>query len=238
MARRFFRGIIRSVDDVPSSLLQEEMMAAMQWGVSSSGGVAVSDSETFLELLGRVRAGDQIAAADLVRQFEPELRRAVRVRLSDPRLRRVIDSVDVCQSVLANFFVRVSVGEFDLRQPEQLLHLLLVMARNKLRDKARRQQAVRRDQRRLEAQPNDHLDNVAGREPGPEHVAEWRDLLAEVRRLLNDDERFLADQRAEGREWGEIAAQLGVQPDGLRKKLSRALDRVVARLGLEVIEHE
>jgi len=197
----------------------------------------VSDSETFVELLRRVRAGDQIAAADLVRQFEPELRRAVRVRLSDPRLRRFIDSIDVCQSVLANFFVRVSVGEFDLRQPEQLLHLLMVMARNKLRDKARRQQAVRRDQRRIEARADDRLDDLTGREPTPDHVVEWRDLLAEVRRLLTDEERYLADQRAQGLEWNEIAVKLGAQPDGLRKKLSRALDRVVARLGLEVIDH-
>ncbi len=197
----------------------------------------VSESETFVDLLKRVRAGDQAAAADLVRQFEPELRRAVRVRLSDPRLRRFIDSIDVCQSVLANFFVRVGVGEFDLRQPEQLLHLLMVMARNKLRDKARRQQAVRRDQRRIEVRPDSHLNALAAREPAPDQVVEWRDLLAEVRRLLTDEERYLADQRAQGLEWNEIAAKLGAQPDGLRKKLSRALDRVVAHLGLEEIDH-
>ncbi len=196
----------------------------------------MSDSETFLDLLQRVRAGDQSAASELVRQFEPELRRAVRVRLSDPRLRRVIDSVDVCQSVLANFFVRVSVGEFDLRQPEQLLHLLMVMVRNKLRDKARRQQAVKRDQRRLDARAEADLDGLPGREPTPAQVAEWRDLLAEVRRLLTDEERFLADQRALGREWAEIAAGLGARPDALRKQLTRALDRVVAQLGLEEID--
>jgi RNA polymerase sigma-70 factor (ECF subfamily) len=198
--------------------------------------VAVSENQTFLDLLQRVRQGDPRAAADLVKQFEPELHRVVRVRLTDPRLRRLIDSVDVCQSVLANFFVRVGLGEFDLRQPEQLLHLLIVMARNKLRDKARRQQAVRRDHGRLEALPDNVLDGLAAQEPGPARVAAGRDLLAEVRRLLTDEERYLADQRALGHEWNEIAAQLGVLPDGLRKKLSRALDRVVAHLGLEVID--
>jgi RNA polymerase sigma-70 factor (ECF subfamily) len=198
--------------------------------------MAVSDNQTFLDLLQRVRQGDPRAAADLVKQFEPELHRVVRVRLTDPRLRRLIDSVDVCQSVLANFFVRVGLGEFDLRQPEQLLHLLIVMARNKLRDKARRQQAVRRDHGRLAARPDSVLDGLAAPEPGPARVAAGRDLLAEVRRLLTDEERYLADQRALGREWNDIAAQLGVPPDGLRKKLSRALDRVVAHLGLEVID--
>jgi RNA polymerase sigma-70 factor (ECF subfamily) len=197
----------------------------------------VPESDTFHDLLQRVRQGDQLAASELVRQFEPELRRVVRVRLNDPRLRRVLDSVDVCQSVLANFFVRVSLGEFDLHEPQQLLHLLIVMARNKLRDKARRQQAVRRDQHRLEAQENGCLDELPSPGPGPDHVALGRDLLAAVQRLLTTEERWLADQRAQGLEWGEIAARLGEKPDGLRKKLSRALDRVVARLGLEVFDH-
>jgi RNA polymerase sigma-70 factor (ECF subfamily) len=197
----------------------------------------VSDNETFLDLLQRVREGEERAAADLVKQFEPELRRVVRVRLTDPRLRRLIDSVDVCQSVLANFFVRVGLGEFDLHRPEDLLHLLIVMARNKLGDKARRQQALRRDRGRLEVHPDAVLNSLAAREPGPDRMAAGRDLLAEVRRLLTDEERYLADQRALGCEWSEIAAQLGVLPDGLRKKLSRALDRVGARLGLEVIDH-
>ena len=112
------------------------------------------DSPSFVDLLERVRSGDQEAATLLVHQFEPELRRTVRVRLTDPRLRRFVDSADICQSVLANFFIRVRIGEFDLRQPDQLLHLLLTMARNKVLDKARRQQARKRDQRRIEGNPD------------------------------------------------------------------------------------
>ncbi|HKB35236.1 MAG TPA: hypothetical protein VKD72_02215, partial [Gemmataceae bacterium] len=168
---------------------------------------------------------------------EPEVRRAVRVRLTDPRLRRVLDSADVCQSVLANFFVRVSAGEFDLDRPEQLLHLLLAMARNKLLDKARRQQARRRDQRRVEVGANAALDGLQGGEPDPVRVVAGQDLLATVRGLLSDEERYLADQRALGREWADIAGEQGARPDALRKKLSRALDRVTARLGLEDIDH-
>jgi RNA polymerase sigma-70 factor (ECF subfamily) len=197
----------------------------------------VTESPTFLDLLERVRTGDQDAAALLVRRFEPELRRTVRVRLTDPRLRRVVDTADICQSVLANFFLRISAGEFDLRQPDQLLHLLLAMARNKVLDKARRQQAARRDQRRVQAAGESALDRVPGSEPDPGRVVEWQDLLTHVRSLLDDEERHLADQRALGREWPEIAGEMGARPDALRKKLSRALDRVMARLGLEVIEH-
>jgi len=107
----------------------------------------------FGELLRLVRAGDADAAAELVRQYEPEIRRTIRVRLTDPRLRRVVDSI--------------------------------------------------------------------------------RDLLAEVRRRLADDERYLAEQRAAGREWRDLADELGTAADTLRKKLSRALDRVAEGLDLE-----
>lgn len=196
----------------------------------------MSDSQMFRELLECVRAGNQEAAATLVNKYEPELRRAVRVRLTDPRLRRVLDSVDICQSVLANFFVRVTAGEFDLDRPEQLLHLLLTMARNKVLDQARRQQAGKRDQRRIEA--GAVLDGLAGSSPDPLRVVASQDLLNAVRRHLADDERYLADQRAQGREWADIAREQGAQPDALRKKLSRALDRVMAQLGLEEIGDE
>jgi RNA polymerase sigma-70 factor (ECF subfamily) len=197
----------------------------------------VVDSPSFVDLLERVRSGDQEAATLLVNQFEPELRRTVRVRLTDPRLRRFVDSADICQSVLANFFIRVRIGEFDLHKPDQLLHLLLTMARNKVLDKARRQQARKRDQRRIEGNPDVALENVQGHEPEPTHVIECQDLLEQVRRLLDDEERYLADQRGQGKEWPEIAAELGARPDALRKKLTRALDRVTARLGLEVFDH-
>ena len=50
----------------------------------------------FQELIGRVRAGDQDAATELVKTYEPAVRRAVRLRLGDTRLGRAFDSMDVC----------------------------------------------------------------------------------------------------------------------------------------------
>jgi hypothetical protein len=38
--------------------------------------------------------------------------------LTDARLRREIDSADICQAVLANFFVRVAAGQFEIETPE------------------------------------------------------------------------------------------------------------------------
>src|SRR5207248_6100556 len=105
----------------------------------------MADETPFATLIHRVRSGDQDAAAELVRRYEPAIRRVVRVHLRDPRLRRVLDSTDVCQSVLATFFVRANLGEYELDTPESLLRLLASIARNKLTNQALKHQAQRRD---------------------------------------------------------------------------------------------
>src|SRR6516165_1899580 len=73
---------------------------------SVSRRVPMAEPATFQDLIRRIRAGDPEAAAELVRRYEPTIRRAVRVRLVDARLGALLDSLDVCQSVLASFFVR------------------------------------------------------------------------------------------------------------------------------------
>src|SRR5262245_25348802 len=106
------------------------------------------DGGTFADFVGRIRAGDEQAAADLVRRYQPVIRVAVRTRLGDRRLRRVLDSMDICQSVLKSFFVRAGAGQYDLERPEQLQRLLVAIATNKVAFQARRQRAGNRDIRR------------------------------------------------------------------------------------------
>jgi RNA polymerase sigma factor (sigma-70 family) len=192
----------------------------------------MDESGEFLELIRRVRAGDQQAATDLVRRYEPAIRLAVRVRLTDARLRRVVDSMDICQSVLANFFVRAAAGQFEIEKPEQLLGLLTTMARNKVTNQAHRRRAARRDVRRQVLTDAGEVEPAA---PGatPSVQVSEAELLAELRRRLTPEERELAELRAQGRSWEEIAAQCGGTPDALRIKYSRAVDRVAAELRLE-----
>jgi RNA polymerase sigma-70 factor (ECF subfamily) len=195
----------------------------------------MSEEEAFRELIRKVRSGDQQAATDLVRQYEPEIRRAVRLRLTDPRLNRVLDSMDICQSVLANFFVRVHAGQFELDRPEQLLRLLVTMARNRLLDQARRQQAGRRDARRVDAAAEEGLANIADSGAGtPSQIVSQAELLQRVRSQLTEEERLIAERRALGQDWAEIAKEMRSTPEAVRKKLGRAMDRVTRRLGLDV----
>jgi len=193
----------------------------------------MSEEQAFRDLIGRVRSGDQQAATDLVRRYENEIRRAIRVRLTDPGLCRVLDSTDVCQSVMANFFVRASAGQFELDRPDQLLRLLVTMARNKLLDQVRKQHADRRDAKRVVGDPTP-LEAIADAGVGtPSQIVSADELRQAMQRQLSPEERFLAEQRAQGRDWADIAVEVGGTPEALRKKLARAMDRVSKHLGLE-----
>jgi RNA polymerase sigma-70 factor (ECF subfamily) len=193
----------------------------------------MSDEDaSFVDLVRRVRARDEQAAAELVRRYEPSIRLAVRVRLTDPALRRLLDSVDICQSVLANFFVRAASGQFELERPQQLVNLLVTMARNKLTNYALHHHAARRDQRRQQAVELEEQQPAA---PGPSvsQVLANRELLEAFRSQLTEEERRVADLRGQGHAWPEIAAAVGGNPDVLRIHFTRALDRVAQLLRLE-----
>jgi RNA polymerase sigma-70 factor (ECF subfamily) len=185
---------------------------------------------TFLELVRRVRDGDQVACAELLRRYEPAIRVAVRGRLTDAGLRRLLDSMDICQSVLANFFVRATAGEFELEKPEQLIRLLATMARNRVTDHALREQAARRDHRRTESATDGAQFVDPG--PSPSDDVSGKELLDAFRGKLSTEERYLADQRAQGRPWAEIASEVGGTPDALRVRLERAINRVTRELRL------
>ncbi len=190
----------------------------------------MAEDSAFLELIQQVRAGDEAAATEVVRRYEQALLREIRLRLRDPRLRRALDSVDICQSVLASFFLRAASGQYHLEKSSQLLRLLVAMARNKLASQARHSYVTRRDPDALRA-------GLSGGEallaPGPEpaQAVATSDFCGALLSILSDEERQLVDRRARSEGWSEIAAELGGNPENLRKKLSRALERAARRLG-------
>src|SRR5215469_3321352 len=157
----------------------------------------MTEGTTFADFIRRIRAGDDRAAQELVERYEPVIRREVRLRLKDPRLNRRFDWTDVCQSVMASFFVRAASGQYDLEEPGQLLKLLVAMTRNKVANQARLHRAGRRDYRRLESQDPADLEVWAIRQPSPSRVVAGRELLEEFRRRLSEEERALVDLRAQ-----------------------------------------
>jgi RNA polymerase sigma-70 factor (ECF subfamily) len=187
----------------------------------------------FEDFIRRIRAGDGQAAEDLVRLYEPLIRREVRLHLEDRRLNRLFDSMDVCQSVLGSFFLRAAAGQYDLERPDQLARLLVRMARNKLASAARTQHRQRRDQRRVAGGGQEHLDQLTDPRPSPDSIVASADLLRRFRQQLSDEERQLVDLRSQGMAWPDVVSRLGGTAGGRRMQLSRAIERVARSLGLE-----
>jgi RNA polymerase sigma-70 factor (ECF subfamily) len=190
---------------------------------------------SFVDFIARIRAGDAQAAAELVRRYESAIRMEVRVRLRDPRLRRLFDSMDICQSVLASFFLRTAAGQFDLNDPKELVRLLVGITRKKVAFNARKQLAQRRSYRRAEPLGPREF-GVAAYGPTPSEVVAGNELLVAFRQRLNEEEQQLAALRAQGCSWEDIAAQLGGTPQARRKQLARAVERVSIDLGIDETE--
>lgn len=194
------------------------------------GGPMTDDANPFAEYVARLRGGDGSALEELVERYAPVIRLEARMRLRSPHLRAALDSMDICQSVLQSFFSRAAAGQFDIDRPEDLRRLLVKMACNKSRQAARHAFADRRDARRTAA-----LGDAAEAVPDaddPETEVEWQELLVRARQMLSDRERDLAEGRAAGKTWEELALTSGGTPDQLRMQLSRAQSRIAAALGL------
>jgi RNA polymerase sigma factor (sigma-70 family) len=191
----------------------------------------VSTDSEFDLLWKRLRDGEPAAADELLKRYEPEIRRYIRFRLTDPSLRRIVDSLDICQSVFGRFFVQLSTGAIEFDKPQQLQALLRTMARNRLYDAVRHEHADRRDVRRVRSDEA-ALDAADDSTETPSQMVAAEELLAAVKAQLSAEEQYLIEQKLSGRPWAELANELGGTAEALRKRATRALDRAVGALGL------
>jgi RNA polymerase sigma-70 factor (ECF subfamily) len=187
----------------------------------------------FESMIAGVRAGDAESANKLVREYEKEIRRAIRIHLQDSSLKRVIDSMDICQSVMANFLVRASAGQFELDSPQKVVGLLVTMARNRLVDKKRQYHGRQRHPGGEQKNDSQMLANLPEAGPSPSRMMQGKELLDQIKRHMSPEEAELAELRALGLDWPEIGARLNAKPDSLRKKFTRAVDRIVEQMNVE-----
>ncbi len=185
--------------------------------------------QEFQAFIERIRKGDSSAAEELVRLYEPIVRRQVRMQMVDSRLSRLYDSVDFSQAVMASFFLRGS--EFELQEPKDLVRLLVTMARNKLASSARRVLAQKRDGQRRDVDAP-LLNQVADGSDTPSRIVSMLELIAEAKKKLTPEEQQLVDLRNDGKSWDEIAVELGGTAQARRMQLARAMERVTESLGM------
>ncbi len=191
------------------------------------------EDDGFRNLLAKVRLGDQAAALELVRAYEPYVRAAIRKRIRDQAMLRHFDSMDSCQSVMASFFPRAALGQFEVAEPKQLVGLLVKMAQNKLAHQMRRHRQQCRDVRVVVSADDTGFGDLQGSAATPDRIAGAREELARLRERLGPEERQMADLRGEGRDWNEIAAALGGTAEARRKQFQRALTAALVALGIE-----
>jgi DNA-binding NarL/FixJ family response regulator len=140
--------------------------------------------------------------------------------------------MDFSQSVMASFFVRASGGQFELQARDDLVRLLVSMAKNKLASSARKQLSQKRDGQRRDVE-DQVLNQAMDRSDSPSLAISMRELVDEARRQLTGEEAAIADLRNLGKTWDEIALELGGNAQARRMQLARAMDRVSASLGLD-----
>jgi DNA-directed RNA polymerase specialized sigma24 family protein len=187
---------------------------------------------TFHAMMQLVRQGHPEAVAELVKRFEPKIHQAIRRPLSYFSLGREFDPHDISQVVLAKFFLQNLASRCELNESEQLVRLLVRMAKNKIRDELRKRRAQRR-KRPLDGVENEGvLHALPSGESTPSTIVAGRELMREIHQRLSEDERNLAHQRCLGLDWLAIAIHDGRSAEALRKKLARAFERVKRELEL------
>ena len=192
-------------------------------------------SSEFESLIARVRKGDEEATTKLVNEFGPVVERHLRakLRLQDGRLRQSVDAAELCQSVMLNLFFRLSVGDYELSNLEQLRNLVFGIARHKLLDAIRKSTSQKRDVRRQTLQKEDEdSPEIEASGPGQLTYLANRELIQQAHELLTADERRIVDLRRDGLSWEQIAEELSGTPEANRKRYTRAVDRVATELGL------
>jgi DNA-directed RNA polymerase specialized sigma24 family protein len=192
----------------------------------------VREPMSFTEMMSLLRQGNQEAATRLVRLVEPKIQQAVRKLLVS--LSSQFDPQDISQVVLAKFFFRGLAWRCDMDHPEQLVRLLVRIAKNKVRDELRKVRARQRVCRRMQDvdAAGDMLNAAATREASPSKIVAGQELVEEIYVRLSAEESHLARQRSQGMDWPAIALHAGRTPESLRKKLARAIHRVRRELDL------
>jgi hypothetical protein len=172
--------------------------------------------QEFFEILS---SGDSEAVEQLLSDFDPFLRRAIRLRLRDRRARRVVDTSDILQSLLKDYLSRVGTDP-GATSPQRLRAYLTAAAQYKVSAKTRRE-------RHRFADLGDVAEPVSHELP-PGKEVEDRDFIAAIRSRLDEKDLRLFDLSQQGRTWRQVADEIGGHPDTLRIQLRRSVASALA----------
>lgn len=182
-------------------------------------------------LLRRISEGDAAAEEEFVRTYRPHLQRHVRAKLRLKRIRRVSDTSDICQVVMASVLIRSALGRCEIADSHAMRKWLARIADHKLIDLARRRE-FQVPHWPIGGLGEDGVEPADSRSSLISQLA-LDELIAKGRLLLTETERAIVELREEGLSWEQAGARLGITGEACRKKFGRAIERVLRDLGLE-----
>jgi RNA polymerase sigma-70 factor (ECF subfamily) len=185
---------------------------------------------SFADLMGRLREGDEQAAKQVYERFARRLIGLARRRI-DSQLRQKVDPEDVTQSAYKSFFRRQARGEFELRDWDSLWGLLAAITLHKCGHRIDYYRAARRDVHR-EATPLPRAENsnqsweAIAREPTPSEAAVLAETVEELMRGLEGYQRQIVQLRLQDYTVAEISVKVGYT----ERTVHRILKQVRKRL--------
>jgi RNA polymerase sigma-70 factor (ECF subfamily) len=209
--------------------------------------MASAEVQEFLETL---RTGDSHAVEALLRQIDPFLRKVIRQRLIDGRVRRVVDTTDVFHSVVKDFLARTrstpataaadgertplpAFGEKAERQspfsPNALGAYLAAAVHHKIQTRSRKE-------KRHAGSLNPEWE-PASPDSSPSQLIQEQDFKEAIRARLSKDKQRLFDLKTQGLTWDEIAERVGGRADALRMRLTRSIAAILRELESAEVRH-
>jgi RNA polymerase sigma factor (sigma-70 family) len=187
----------------------------------------MSSDPTFDDLMARLRAGQNDAAAQVFGHFANRLIALARKQLN-PEILQKVDPEDVLQSVFRSFFVRYPSGQFgEFESWDNLWAMLAVITMRKCGRRIDYFHAARRDVRReVSGEPatEESTADVGARddEPTPAEAAMLTETVEHLMRSLEGRHREMLALSLQGYSPAEISNQLRCT----ERTVYRVLERV------------
>ena len=182
--------------------------------------------ESLSAVVEKLAQGDQSAAEQVFRAYEPYLRQVVRRQLSTD-LRAEFDSTDVVQSVWSDLLQGFREAAWSFDDSERLKAFLVNATRHRFLDRARRYRARRRNLATVKA--GSRLDEaVPSGQARPSQILQAEELWNRMLAVSRPEDRELLRLKRDGFTIAEIASRMGLHEDSIR----RILRDLACRIGL------
>jgi RNA polymerase sigma-70 factor (ECF subfamily) len=187
-------------------------------------------TDSFVEWLTRLRAGDDAAARAVFERFAHRLIGLAR-RQFHASLKHKVDPEDVVQSAYKSFFRGFDEGRFTIGNWDGLWGLLTLITLRKCADRVEYHRAECRDAIREAPAPAEVERGAFGmealsREPTPPEAAILSETVEQLLGSLNEDERPIVDLSLKGFTTQEISQQLNRPERSVRRLRERVRNRL------------